>query len=192
MTPGFAATRRRLAASVALAFLAAGCALNRPHVKSLRDHEAHKIQFDNTIATTVGALNAIPSHCGPTLDHRVRPEEFRVYEVVGRIARAKREMDHDIHIVLEDPEDPHATLVTESDDPNFRGNTESPYRAKLGDARAMLEDLLRETGAPEWKDLVGVTVRVTGVGFFDLNHFQVGRSRSCIELHPILKIERVQ
>ena len=32
---------------------------------------------------------------------------------------------------------------------------------------------------------------LTGVGFFDVNHLQVGRSRSCIELHPILTIERV-
>jgi len=30
-----------------------------------------------------------------------------------------------------------------------------------------------------------------GVGFFDFNHNQTGRSRSCIELHPILGIERV-
>jgi hypothetical protein len=29
-----------------------------------------------------------------------------------------------------------------------------------------------------------MTVRVTGVGFFDLNHLQVGRCWSCIELHP--------
>ncbi len=41
---------------------------------------------------------------------------------------------------------------------------------------------------PLWK---GTTVRVTGVGFFDVNHLQVGRSRSCIELHPIVTIERV-
>ena len=41
-------------------------------------------------------------------------------------------------------------------------------------------------------DLRGMTVRVTGVGFFDFNHLQVGRSRSCIELHPMLAIERLE
>jgi len=53
-------------------------------------------------------------------------------------------------------------------------------RHKIGEYEVLLE--------PLWK---GTTVRVTGVGFFDVNHLQVGRSRSCIELHPILTIERV-
>jgi hypothetical protein len=41
-------------------------------------------------------------------------------------------------------------------------------------------------------DLEGLPVTVTGVGFFDLNHLQIGRSRSCIELHPLLSIERLR
>jgi hypothetical protein len=184
-------TSHRLAVSVALAGVVAGCAVNRPHVKSLRDREAREIQFDVPILTTVKALNAIKSHCGPTSDHRVRHEEFQVYEVVGRIIRVKRERDHDIHVVLQDPEDPRQHLVAESADPDFRANTASPYRAKLAAARRMFEELQRQLGAQELKDVRGATVRVTGVGFFDMNHLQVGRSRSCIELHPILAIERV-
>jgi hypothetical protein len=180
---------QRLVVIFMLAATVAGCALGRSHVKSLRDLEASTIQFDAPISTTIKALNDIPSHCGSARDHRARPEEFRVYQVEGRISRASREADHDIHIVLQDLDDPRARVVTESDDPNFRGNTASPYRAKLGDARRMLEDLLRESGGQDWKDLEGMTVRVTGVGFFDMNHLQVGRSRSCIELHPILTIE---
>src|SRR3954471_10676711 len=123
--------QRRLAASVALAFVVAGCAINRPHVKSLRDPEAHRIEFDMPIRTTVKALNTIPGHCGPASDHRVRREEFQVYEVIGRIIRVKRERDHDIHVVLGDPDDPREQLVAESDDPDFRGNSASPYPARL-------------------------------------------------------------
>jgi hypothetical protein len=182
----------RFVIPVALAVLAAGCAITRPQVKGLRDPEAHKIQFDAPISTTIQALNVIAPHCGPARDHRMRPEEFRVYEVVGRITRVKHEPDHDIHVVLQDLEDPQAYIVTESDDANAGGNVASPYRGKLGDARKMLEDLQRESGARELKDLVGLTVRVTGVGFFDMKHFQAERSRSCIELHPIVRIERIQ
>jgi len=169
----------------------AGCAINRPHVKSLRDPEAHRIEFDMPIRTTVKALNTIPGHCGPASDHRVRREEFQVYEVIGRIIRVKRERDHDIHVVLGDPDDPREQLVAESDDPDFRGNAASPHRARLDAARRMFEELQRQSGAHDLDDLRGIIVRVTGVGFFDMNHFQVGRSRSCIELHPILAIERV-
>jgi len=168
-----------------------GCSLTRSQVKSLRDEDAPRIQFDAPIQTTISALNAIPSHCGPAGNHRVRPEEFRVYEVVGRITRVKPQVDHDIHVELADPQDPRARIVTESDDPNFRGNVSSPYRSKLDGARKMLEDLRLEVGGKDWKDLEGITVRMTGVGFFDMYHLQVDRSRSCIELHPILTIERI-
>jgi hypothetical protein len=160
-------------------------------VKSLRDAGASRIRFDSVVATTVTALNAVHPQCGPVLDHRARDEEYRVYSVVGRIARAKHERDRDIHIVLDDPDDASQHIVVELDDPDFRGNTVSPYRDKLVAARRMFEDLLQPTAGRQLTDLRGVTVRVTGVGFFDMRHFQVGRSRSCMELHPILAIERV-
>ena len=97
--------------SAALAAAVAGCALNRPHVKSLRDRDASRIVLDDVILTTVSALNALPARCGPTFDHRVRGEEFRVYQVVGIVARAKRERDRDIHIVLEEPDDRGVTFI---------------------------------------------------------------------------------
>lgn len=177
----------RLALLTAVAAFATGCALNRPHVKNLRDHDAGRIQFDVVHQTTVTALNAVPSHCGPALDHRVRDEEFRVYQVVGRIRRVKREPDHDLHIVLEETTDPGQHLIVELDDPDFRGNRLSPYRDQLVASRSMFAALSGQAGLEQ---LNGAVVRVTGVGFFDPTHFQIGRSRSCIELHPILTIER--
>ena len=182
---------QKVALSVGFAVFTAGCTLSRSHVKSLRDRDASRIQLDTVIQTTVTALNGIRSQCGPATDHRGRDEEFRVYVVVGRVARVKRERDHDIHIVLADPEDPRKRLVVESDDPDFRGNAESPYRERLAAARQMFDDLVKQSGVRQLNDVRGELVRVTGVGFFDMNHLQIGRSRSCIELHPILAIERV-
>ena len=184
-------TAQRIVISAAVATLAAGCAISRPHVKSLRDPEATRIQFGNVVPTTVDALNVIRARCGPALDHRVREEEYRVYQVVGRIGRITRERDRDLHVVLEDPQDPRVHLIVESDDPEFRGNARSPYRKDLVAARRMFDDLLKQSGARQLSDLRGTLVRVTGVGFFDMNHLQIGRSRSCIELHPVLAIEAV-
>lgn len=174
--------------SLSCAILAGACAFNRSHVKSLRDSNADSIQFDAVSQTTITALNAMPSHCGPTRDRRVREEEFRVYEVVGRIVRVRREPDRDVHIVLEDPDNPRERLIVESDDPEWRGNRISKYRDELAAARLMFDGIVEQ--APNHQ-LQGLRVRVTGVGFFDMNHFQTGRSRSCIELHPILAIERL-
>lgn len=181
----------RIVLVTGLTMLSAACALTRSHVKSLRDHDTARIRFDDVIPTTVAALNALPPHCGPSADHRVRDEEFRVYQVVGRIRRVKREHDHDIHIVLEDPADPRARIVVESDDPDYDGNVTSPYRQKLAAARRMVDELVGPPGREQSPTIRGLAVRVTGVGFFDMKHFQIGGSRSCIELHPILAIERV-
>jgi hypothetical protein len=186
-----ALTSYRTASLIVLAALTAGCALTRSEVKSLRDQDAGRIRLDQVVPTTVAALNALPSHCGPSRDHRIRDEEFEVYQVVGRIVRVKREHDHDIHIVLEDPDDPRERIIVESDDPDYRGNVSSPFRGEIAAARHMVDQLVGSQGNAPSSTLRGLTVRVTGVGFFDMNHFQAGKSRSCIELHPILAIERV-
>jgi hypothetical protein len=180
---------RLISVCVMCAFSTAGCAFNRIDVKSLRDPTAAHIQFDPPVDTTISALNAVPSHCGPTGNHRVRDEELRVYRIEGTIIRVKRERDHDIHIVLGDPTNSKDHIVVESDDPNFGKNVASPYRDRLAAARRMMDALASSVNASD--DLKGTIVRVTGVGFFDLNHLQEGRSRSCIELHPIFTIERI-
>lgn len=175
-----------------VAMLTTGCAFTRSDVKSLRDRDASRIRLDRITHTTVAALNALPAHCGPTRDHRIRAEEFAVYQVVGRIVRVKREPDHDIHIVLEDPADARARIIVESDDPDYRRNVSSPFRGQIAAARRMVDQLLGPIDREPASTLRGLTVRVTGVGFFDMNHFQVGKSRSCIELHPILAMEAVE
>jgi hypothetical protein len=175
---------------VAVVALATGCTMARGDVKGLRDEDAAHVQMDAPIDTTITALNDLPPHCGPTRDHRVREEEFQVYRVIGAIRHVKRAPDHDIHIVLDDPERPDAHIIVELPDPDSRGSVRSPYRDRFALAMQTFENLLAETGARQWNDLHGIRVRVTGIGFFDLSHFQVGRSRSCIELHPVLKIEQ--
>lgn len=167
------------------------CALTRSDVKSLRDPDAARIVFEDVIPTTVTALNEIRPHCGPAGNRRRREEEFRVYQVVGRMTRVRRERDRDVHIVLADLVHPYDRLVIELGDPDTKKGRMSPYRDRLLRARRTFDDLQRELAVAALGELEGRTVRVTGVGFFDVKHFQRGRSRSCIELHPVLSIEPV-
>lgn len=178
-------------ASVAIAVVlgCAGCALTRSDVKALRDRDAARVAFDAVIPASVTSLNALPSRCGPAGNRRRSAEEFQVYAVVGRIVRVRREPDRDVHIVLADPQNPRDRVVIELGDPDTKSGRRSPHRGRLADAWRMFEALQKEAGAPKARALEGRTVRVTGVGFYDLNHFQRGRSRSCIELHPVLSIE---
>jgi hypothetical protein len=168
-----------------------GCALTRSDVKALRDRDAARIAFDVVIPASVTSLNDVRPHCGPAGNRRRREEEFRVYQVVGRITRVRRERDRDVHIVLADLVHARDRLVIELGDPDTKKGRVSPYRDRLLSARRTFDDLQRELAVVSLRELEGRTVRVTGVGFFDVNHFQRGRSRSCIELHPVLSIEPV-
>jgi len=169
----------------------AGCAVTRSEVKALRDRDSARVVFDAVVPTTVTALNELPAHCGPAGNRRRPPEELRVYEAVGRILRVRREHDRDIHVVLADLQHPGDRIVVELGDPDAKNARRSPYRDRLAAAWKTFEELQRRSGAPSMLALEGLTVRVTGVGFYDMNHFQRGRSRSCIELHPVLSIEPV-
>ena len=61
----------------------------------------------------------------------------------------------------------------------------SPHLATLRSVEGMFDMLL---GGNSPSTLVGTMVRVRGVGFYDFNHGQRGRSANCIELHPIVSI----
>jgi len=70
-----------------------------------------------------------------------------------------------------------------------RGGGRLRWRAQLKKGRDQFRDGVLGDGS--MKDLVDTKVRVRGVGFFDFSHRQNGRSRTCVELHPVLDIEIV-
>lgn len=164
------------------------CGVERWAVKTLSDVGAGAVNLANVQQTTVRDLNQFPAHCSSLPSARTFAEEFQVYEVVARITLARLEDDRDYHIALADPDDPGATIVTEVADPVCQGVVSSPFLQTLTQARAQW-DAIR--AGRSLASLAGTMVRIRGVGFYDFDHNQTGRSRSCIELHPILGIERV-
>jgi hypothetical protein len=163
------------------------CGVERWPVKTLSDADATRVNlFPAT--SSVAILSGLPEHCGGGPDNaRAYSEEFQVFEVVGRIIVARAEDDRDFHVAIADPSDPAATMVTEVADPGCSGATASPFGQQLQGARASFDTF---RAGRSLSALSGELVRVRGVGFYDFNHGQTGRSRSCIELHPILSIER--
>lgn len=164
------------------------CGSERWAVKTLSDDDAPRMRFDNPIATTIIDLNGLTPRCQAGPDRRAWPEEFKVYELVGRVKSVRAEQDRDIHIVLADPEEPNCVMVVEIADPACSGAADSPHVAMLVQARSMFSLLLRSGLENDPRPLIGRLVRVRGVGFFDFDHGQEGKSRSCIELHPVLSM----
>jgi Bacterial Ig-like domain (group 2) len=165
------------------------CGVERWAVKTLSDPAANQVELSRVVATTVKALNELPTHCSGLPNTRAFTEELVVYEVVGRIIYVRLEDDRDYHVAVEDPADSSYTIVTEVADSACAGAINSPHRDALAGARASFLALLAgRTPA----SLVGTNVRLRGVGFYDFNHGQIGRSRNCIELHPLTLVERAQ
>jgi hypothetical protein len=164
------------------------CGVERWPVKTLSDLDALRVSFAAE-ATTVEALNQYAPHCegGPDTG-RTFPQEFRTFEVVARVTLVRREDDRDYHIVLSDPETA-STMVAEVKDLSCAGAAQSPFSGTFSAAQGEFTAL--RAGRSD-RDLEGMLVRVRGVGFFDFDHRQTGRSRNCMELHPILAIGEVR
>jgi hypothetical protein len=161
------------------------CGVERWFVKTLSDPDAGSVNVDAITPISIRELNGFETHCSGLPERRAFGEEFKVFEVTGRITFVAHEDDRDYHIALEDPDAPGFTAVTELADILCAGAVMSPHFSSLSAADAMWRILLdgRSPAA-----LVGTTVRVRGVGFYDFAHGQRGRSQNCIELHPIVSI----
>jgi len=163
------------------------CGVERWFVKTLADADASAVDPSAITSISIHDLNALPAHCDGGPDRRIYAEEFRIYEVTGRVTYIAHEDDRDYHLALEDPNVAGSSVVTELADTLCAGASISPHLTTLRSVEGMFASLL-EGRSP--LTLVGTIVRARGVGFYDFNHGQRGRSANCIELHPIVSISR--
>lgn len=161
------------------------CGVERWFVKTLSDPDAGAVNINSVTPISIRELNGFATHCSGLAERRTFAEEFRVFEVTGRITFVRLEDDRDYHIALEDPDNAGFTVVTELANILCAGAVISPHFSALSAADAMWRILIDGRSTTT---LIGSTVRVRGVGFYDFAHGQRGRSSNCIELHPILSI----
>jgi hypothetical protein len=163
------------------------CGVERWSVKTLSDRDATRVDVAASTRTTVALLSGLAPQCGGGPDQRIYPQELLVFEADAILQAVKREDDRDLHLILQDPESPSDTVIAELPDTACMGAAQSPYIVTL--AQAYFDFLaLLPPGTTDVRAAAGRRVRVRGVGFFDFPHGQTGRSRSCIELHPIISI----
>jgi hypothetical protein len=159
-----------------------GSRLGRWAVKTGHDDDVDKV---NAIVrpTTIAALRAMaaPSSLSadsPRFTYAGSPEiqTWRLANVT--LAGYKRETDGDYHVVLEDGAG--NSLIAEISDPRRVGEG---WKARTFKARTAFD--LRHAAGRTFQT-AGETVTVTGVGFFDLVHGQIGVAPNGIELHAVL------
>ena len=92
-----------------------------------------------------------------------------------------------MHVILFGLQNQRASMVVEIPDPRCSGACASGLSADFAKAREMLNEILAQPNPTDQP----IVIRVTGVGFFDRNHGQVGAAPNIIELHPVLRLELV-
>lgn len=158
------------------------CGEERAAVKLGKDRLAPLISLD-VADTTIAELVAIRRPRRTPETERTAIAERQVWRVHGTIAAFKLEQDGDLHVVLSDGAGHH--MIVEI--PSGRCAVGGAWAKQIAAAREAAEAKLHPTGKLRRTAILDVTV--TGLGFFDKLHGQVGAAPNGVELHPVLAIE---
>lgn len=179
-------------------------------VKVGADAAAAAIGLTTPTPATIHQLTTLPRPQLPAhSDHTTRAAgEGTAFTVDGRLVRFKlesgRDGDGDYHLVVSDDTlefTPGGTSSTRSThsfiaevvNPNCvvgrhgASATPSHFAAQLAAVRTAFEAQFPSISGG-WNEAGGIPVTITGIGFFDRPHGQVGRAPNGIEIHPVLDI----
>jgi hypothetical protein len=166
------------------------CGVGRWAVKTLSDSRASEVNFTPK-PTTVDALRSLSVSAANSATPRTAPFETRTYRVQAVLVEARRESDHDFHLIIAQPGAPTHTMIVELPDPNCKGAANSLKKTQIAAARSAF---ISACGTPpsspaSFKHLHG-TATITGVGFVDVVHTpaQEGVAPNDVELHPVLRL----
>ena len=162
--------------------LATGCGVERWPVKTGTDADRAKVKVSTLVETTISYLRSRPKPAHYPTSNRIAPVELTRYHETATLTQYKIEADGDIHLVVKDSAG--RSMIAEIPNPSCVGSS-SPFRTRIATARTNFQNQLHATTS--WKH-VSRTVRLDGVGFFDVLHGQTGVAPNGIELHPILGI----
>jgi hypothetical protein len=176
------------ALGVTASVAATECGSERWAIKTLKDRAANDIDFDAR-RVTVDHLRNLNNPGVGSDDPRTRPVEFTTYTVRAKLKVTKEEEDSDYHLVIAQPGHKRHTMIVEFPHPGCTHH--SLKRHAMRRARNRLESACGPIGSSDFQRLSGVA-RITGVGFWDIDHGQTGIAPNAIELHPVLRFKMLR
>jgi hypothetical protein len=168
-------------------------------VKTGADADAQALTGQSATSTTVAELRAlaVPALLPP--DGRSEGAEKTVWQLTAILQTFRLESDGDYHLVIAD--DQGSTMIAEIPNP---GDIRAPsyFAEQIATARTAFDNHFRITegistpaaaaaagpGVEPQFQQAAVPVTVTGLGYFDFNHGQLGVAPNAIELHPVIGI----
>lgn len=161
-------------------------------VKVLADKTSNQIDIQPKAMTAADLIQLQTDNVGKnTPRHGV---ELSTYRVVCGIRNYIVEGDSDIHLVLYDLNDTSKTMVAEIPNPSCRSVNKSGRKSYYQNDRTNFltfttDGYLHENGK-KYTVKTG-HYELIGVGFIDFPHGQLGRAPNNLELHPVLKISKM-
>ena len=168
-------------------------------VKTAADADAQALTGQPPTPTTVAELRAleVPALLPP--DGRSDGAEKTVWQLTATLQTYRIESDGDYHLVIAD--DQGNTIIAEIPNPGDI-TTPSHFAEEIATARTafdnrfqIVENIRTPTppaapgpaAEPQFQQ-GAVPVTLTGIGYFDFNHGQLGVAPNAIELHPVINI----
>lgn len=168
-------------------------------VKTGADADAQALTGQAPTRSAIADLRAleVPALLPP--DGRSDGAEKTVWQLTATLQAYHMESDGDYHLVIAD--DQNNTMIAEIPNP---GDITAPsfFAEQISNARTAFDNHFQITeninaptapaalgpGGAAQVQQVAVPVTVTGLGFFDFNHGQLGVAPNAVELHPVINI----
>ena len=178
-------------------------------VKTGADADAQALTGQAPTPSTIADLRALEVPAVLPPDGRSDGAEKTVWQLTATLQAFRMESDGDYHLVIAD--DQNNTMIAEIPNP---GDITAPsyFAEQISNARTAFDNhfqLAENINAPTPPAALGpggaaqveaaqveaaqtrqvaVPVTVTGLGYFDFNHGQLGVAPNAIELHPVINI----
>ena len=158
------------------------CGVERWSIKTASDAGVASVNATPTV-TTIDALVSMQVPAGATSSAlRIAPVETSNYVLDGILTDYRLTEDSDYHLVLRSARG--ETMIVEAPHPDCV-NPASRFLSQIISVRAAIDAAIAPT--PSFKSS-SISMRPTGLGFFDDIHGQRGVAANGIELHPLLAI----
>lgn len=165
---------------------AESCGEERAAVKLGTDQQARQVP-PAPVNATIAELALRPRPANTPEDTRARDErgtELTMWRVTGQVIAYKLEEDGDYHLVIADAAGNH--MIAEI--PAAECAKAGVWADQIAAARALAARQLHPTARAYWTT-APPTVTITGPGFFDKLHGQLGVAKNGIEIHPVVSIQ---
>ena len=166
--------------------VAQNCGVDRWSVKTLSDIDTLKIDFNHIVSSTVHEQASL---LAPKIKKGRLESETKVYSIECNLIGFKRESgDKDIHVIIEDINTDETMVIEIPSHQCYEIQKTSRYK--------LFKDLqgwfYSNIGAPKTNFVYlkkHIPIIITGVGFFDFNHGQIGMANNGREIHPVLSMK---